>query len=163
MELADQANAFVENTAPWSLKKDPRSRFDYKKCARLCSTCFGKSVCIWRRYSPEWLINAVDCCSPRSLVGKIVKPPSSEPLYPNLSIYYNALHRESTSNDRRKQRSSTCYGGSDVRGNDWPSDTPQRSCGFGEALLAEPLAPVCTIDDFAKVDLRVARIPKPRK
>jgi methionyl-tRNA synthetase len=26
------------------------------------------------------------------------------------------------------------------------------------ALAAEPLAPTCTIDDFAKVDLRVARI-----
>ncbi|HYO25038.1 MAG TPA: methionine--tRNA ligase subunit beta, partial [Lacipirellulaceae bacterium] len=28
----------------------------------------------------------------------------------------------------------------------------------GDALAAEPLAPECTIDDFAKVDLRVARI-----
>ena len=28
----------------------------------------------------------------------------------------------------------------------------------GEPLAAEPLAPTCTIDDFAKIDLRVARI-----
>jgi methionyl-tRNA synthetase len=28
----------------------------------------------------------------------------------------------------------------------------------GEALAAEPLAPECTIDDFTKVDLRVARV-----
>jgi methionyl-tRNA synthetase len=28
----------------------------------------------------------------------------------------------------------------------------------GEALEKEPLAPTCTIDDFTKVDLRVARI-----
>jgi methionyl-tRNA synthetase len=28
----------------------------------------------------------------------------------------------------------------------------------GDALLAEPLAPECSIDDFTKVDLRVARI-----
>ena len=28
----------------------------------------------------------------------------------------------------------------------------------GAALAAEPLAPECTIDDFAKVDLRVARV-----
>ena len=27
-----------------------------------------------------------------------------------------------------------------------------------EALKAEPLAPVCTIEDFSKVDLRVARV-----
>ena len=30
----------------------------------------------------------------------------------------------------------------------------------GDALLQEPLAPTCTIDDFTKVDLRVARIIK---
>jgi len=30
----------------------------------------------------------------------------------------------------------------------------------GDALLQEPLAPTCTIDDFTKVDLRVARIVK---
>jgi methionyl-tRNA synthetase len=29
-----------------------------------------------------------------------------------------------------------------------------------EALAAEPIAPTCTIDDFAKIDLRVARIIK---
>lgn len=38
-----------------------------------------------------------------------------------------------------------------------PSSLPTDS---GDALAAEPLAPVCTIDDFAKVDLRVARIIK---
>jgi methionyl-tRNA synthetase len=30
----------------------------------------------------------------------------------------------------------------------------------GDALAAEPLAPTCTIEDFAKVDLRVARVIK---
>ena len=38
-----------------------------------------------------------------------------------------------------------------------PQSIPQDS---GDALAAEPLAPVCTIDDFTKVDLRVARIIK---
>ena len=36
-----------------------------------------------------------------------------------------------------------------------PSASPIDS---GEALAAEPLAPECTIDDFTKVDLRVARV-----
>ena len=30
----------------------------------------------------------------------------------------------------------------------------------GDALIQEPMAPTCTIDDFTKVDLRVARIIK---
>jgi methionyl-tRNA synthetase len=38
-----------------------------------------------------------------------------------------------------------------------PSETPQYQDG-PEALAAEPLAAECTIDDFMKVDLRVARV-----
>ena len=34
----------------------------------------------------------------------------------------------------------------------------QKSVSAGSALEKEPLAPVCSIDDFSKVDLRVARI-----
>jgi methionyl-tRNA synthetase len=41
-----------------------------------------------------------------------------------------------------------------------PLTTPAAPAGHdsGEPLTAEPLAPTCTIDDFAKIDLRVARI-----
>ena len=39
-----------------------------------------------------------------------------------------------------------------------PSPATDRPGDSGDALAAEPLAPTCTIDDFAKVDLRVARI-----
>jgi methionyl-tRNA synthetase len=39
-----------------------------------------------------------------------------------------------------------------------PSPATDGPGDSGDALAAEPLAPTCTIDDFAKVDLRVARI-----
>jgi methionyl-tRNA synthetase len=41
-----------------------------------------------------------------------------------------------------------------------PATTPATTAGqdSGEPLAAEPLAPTCTIDEFAKIDLRVARI-----
>ena len=38
------------------------------------------------------------------------------------------------------------------------SDRMRQWNDAGDALAAEPLAPECTIDDFAKVDLRVARV-----
>jgi methionyl-tRNA synthetase len=39
------------------------------------------------------------------------------------------------------------------------SGAPQSpAADLGEALAAEPLAATCTIDDFVKVDLRVARV-----
>ncbi len=39
-----------------------------------------------------------------------------------------------------------------------PAPSPTTGGDSGVALAAEPLAPTCTIDDFAKIDLRVARI-----
>ena len=45
-----------------------------------------------------------------------------------------------------------------------PADVPPQSAAAGQwndsgdPLAAEPLAPECTIDDFAKIDLRVARV-----
>ena len=42
---------------------------------------------------------------------------------------------------------------------DWPLQRPATQWNdAGDALAAEPLAAECTIDDFAKVDLRVARV-----
>jgi methionyl-tRNA synthetase len=39
------------------------------------------------------------------------------------------------------------------------TSNPAQAAGV-EPLVAEPLAPTCTIEDFAKVDLRVARVIK---
>jgi methionyl-tRNA synthetase len=41
-----------------------------------------------------------------------------------------------------------------------PAVSQPTTADSGDALAAEPLAPTCTIDDFTKVDLRVARIIK---
>ena len=41
---------------------------------------------------------------------------------------------------------------------DQTPSSPAAGADCGAALAAEPLAPTCTIDDFAKIDLRVARI-----
>jgi methionyl-tRNA synthetase len=38
------------------------------------------------------------------------------------------------------------------------SRPPEPPADPGDALAAEPLAPQCTIDDFTKIDLRIARI-----
>ena len=58
--------------------------------------------------------------------------------------------------DRRKQTSQPVRDG-EVASATVTRRQPQWN-DSGDALAAEPLAPECTIDDFAKVDLRVARV-----
>ena len=64
------------------------------------------------------------------------------------------------SHDRRQQRirSSRCSAAAAVEPAGARPPRDRRTADGPEALAAEPLAPECTIDDFTKVDLRVARI-----
>jgi methionyl-tRNA synthetase len=161
MEIADQANAFVENTAPWTLKKDPTQQIRLQEVCTIVLNLF-RQLCV---YLAPVLPKLADQC------GQLLQSPiqhwsdSQTPLVNSpISKFEHLLQRllpekvqamideskvettpaESTPNATTTTDATT-------------STTPQDS---GDALAAEPMAPVCTIDDFTKVDLRVARIVK---
>jgi methionyl-tRNA synthetase len=161
MEIADQANAFVENTAPWTLKKDPTQQVRLQEVCTIVLNLF-RQLCV---YLAPVLPKLADQC------GQLLQSPiqhwndSQTPLV-NLPIskFEHLLQRllpekvqamideskvESTPVESATPASTT----TDAP----PVAAPQDS---GDALAAEPMAPVCTIDDFTKVDLRVARIVK---
>lgn len=161
MEIADQANAFVENTAPWTLKKDPTQQIRLQEVCTIVLNLF-RQLCV---YLAPVLPKLADQC------GQLLQSPiqhwsdSQTPLVNSpISKFEHLLQRllpekvqamideskvettpaESTPNATTTTDATT-------------STTPQDS---GDALASEPMAPVCTIDDFTKVDLRVARIVK---
>ncbi|MFN7892186.1 MAG: methionine--tRNA ligase [Pirellula sp.] len=161
MEIADQANAFVENTAPWTLKKDPTQQVRLQEVCTIVLNLF-RQLCV---YLAPVLPKLADQC------GQLLQSPiqhwndSQTPLV-NLPIskFEHLLQRllpekvqamideskvESTPVESATPASTTTDAA--------PVAAPQDS---GDALAAEPMAPVCTIDDFTKVDLRVARIVK---
>ena len=161
MEIADQANAFVENTAPWTLKKDPTQQVRLQEVCTIVLNLF-RQLCV---YLAPVLPKLADQC------GQLLQSPiqhwndSQTPLV-NLPIskFEHLLQRllpekvqamideskvESTPVESATPASTTTDAS--------PVAAPQDS---GDALAAEPMAPVCTIDDFTKVDLRVARIVK---
>lgn len=161
MEIADQANAFVENTAPWTLKKDPTQQVRLQEVCTIVLNLF-RQLCV---YLAPVLPKLADQC------GQLLQSPiqhwndSQTPLV-NLPIskFEHLLQRllpekvqamideskvESTPVEPATPASTTTEAAS--------ATAPQDS---GDALAAEPMAPVCTIDDFTKVDLRVARIVK---
>lgn len=161
MEIADQANAFVENTAPWTLKKDPTQQVRLQEVCTIVLNLF-RQLCV---YLAPVLPKLADQC------GQLLQSPiqhwndSQTPLVNSpISKFEHLLQRllpekvqamideskvESTPVESATPASTT----TDAP----PVAAPQDS---GDALAAEPMAPVCTIDDFTKVDLRVARIVK---
>jgi methionyl-tRNA synthetase len=159
MELADQANAFVENTAPWTLKKDPSQQMRLQEVCTIVLNLF-RQICV---YLAPVLPKLADQC------GHLLQSPiqswndSQVPLVgTSLSKFEHLLQRiapEKIQAMIEESKEASSVGAATVeaavagQGDKSPVDSDQ-------ALFLEPLAPTCTIDDFTKVDLRVARIVK---
>jgi len=150
MELADQANPFVENAKPWLLQKDPSEQQRLQdvctialnlfrqlaiylapvlpKLAQQCGTLLGDPIVAWSQ-------------SQQPLVGTPVAP-------------FEHLMQRVT----REKVDAMMEQSAQEAQQDNPADSPKIPVDSDQYLSAEPLAETCTIDDFAKVDLRVARV-----
>ena len=155
MELADQANAFVENSAPWTLKKDPTQQIRLQEVCTIVLNLF-RQLCVYlapvlpRLAQQSGQLLQAEIChwndSQTPLVGTAI------------SKFEHLLQRIAP----EKVQAMIDDSKEAVPATHEIAATPESSsiADSAEALLQEPLAPTCTIDDFTKVDLRVARIIK---
>ena len=155
MELADQANAFVENSAPWTLKKDPTQQIRLQEVCTIVLNLF-RQLCVYlapvlpRLAQQSGQLLQAEIChwndSQTPLVGTAI------------SKFEHLLQRIAP----EKVQAMIDDSKEAVPATPEIAATPESSsiADSAEALLQEPLAPTCTIDDFTKVDLRVARIIK---
>ncbi len=156
MEIADQANAFVENSAPWTLKKDPTQQVRLQEVCTIVLNLF-RQLCV---YLAPVLPRLADQC------GQLLQSPiqhwndSQSPLVGTpVSKFEHLLQR------LQPEKVQAMIEESKVETTPQAETSPSTEAvvapqDSGDALAAEPLAPTCTIEDFTKVDLRVARIIK---
>jgi methionyl-tRNA synthetase len=156
MGLADQANPYVEDRKPWDLRKDPTKAWELQDVCTVALNLFRQIVIYLSPVLPRLARQT----------GELLNDPivrwdqSQRPLVGTpVSRFTHMLRRVEEKDviamiEESKQITTQPPDGAvasaTVPGGRW-NDT-------GDALAAEPLAPECTIDDFAKVDLRVARI-----
>ena len=152
LQLADEANRFINDKEPWKLRKDPEKQDEVRDICSIVLNLFRQIVVYLTPVLPKLaeqageLLNAPithwdDAQTP--LAGT----PVSEFKHMMQRItkeQVDAMVEESRSEDSVEEAEST------DAGSQW-DDGP-------EALEAEPLTEECTIDDFVKVDLRVARV-----
>jgi len=150
MELADAANPFVEHARPWDLKKDPAMGDQLRDVCTIALNLFRQLTI----YLAPVLPRLADQCG--DLLGDpIVSWQQSQT--PLLGRPVNAFKRmmdrvqiEDLHKMIEDSRVEAAVGESESTGQVWnDSDQP---------LKDEPLAGEISIDDFAKVDLRIARI-----
>ncbi len=142
LAASDRANKFVEDNAPWELQKDPA------KADRLRDVC-TIGINLFRQLA-VYLAPVVPRLARQT--GELLGDPierweqSQEPLLgATVGKFKHMMKRV----DRKKVDKMVAASTEAEPAGKGPSADP---------LVAEPLAETCTIDDFMKVDLRVAKV-----
>lgn len=144
MLIADNANQFIDKFAPWKLEKGSRDQQDVCSVAlnrfRQIAVFLAPVLPRLARQTEELLNCSVRCWEDarEPLVGTPV------------STYKHMLQRV----DPAKVQAMI----DESKSTDVPASEAVASAAGGEYLEKEPLAAECTIDDFTKVDLRVAEV-----
>ena len=170
MQAADRANAYVDAEQPWKLAKaGPESAAKLQDVASVALNLFRQIAVYLAPVLPAFAAQVGELVggpilsweeSQRPLEGhpvgsfrplmRRVEPAQIEGmLAASLSLAQESQAKDPTQDTARNQPAMKGITSME------PSASPADS---GEALAAEPLAPECTIDDFTKVDLRVARV-----
>jgi len=167
MELADRANPYVEAAEPWNLAKDPERAQELQDTCSVALNLFRQIVIY---LSPVLPVLAEKT---ETLLGEKIehwdqasRPLTGTPVAPFEHMMQRVNEKDVNAMiDESKERSESepvepaadevVQDQQDTAGQ---PDEPAVSQEGGQPLLDEPLADEITIDEFAKVDLRVARV-----
>ena len=150
IDLADRANPFVENAAPWNLRKDPEQAGRLQDVCTVALNLFRQLAIYLAPVLPRLAEQTAE------LLGDPIQhwDQSKTPLVGTpVAKFKHMLQRVNEKDVKAMTEESAQPEEASAVATDSFNDS-------GEPLLAEPLAEECTIDDFVKVDLRVARIVK---
>jgi methionyl-tRNA synthetase len=149
MALADRANPYIENKEPWKLAKDPARQRELQDACTVALNLFRQLAVYLAPVLPKLAQQTGDLFgrpivhwndSQTPLVGTAVGRFSH-------MIQRVDIEKVKAMIEDSKENAASAAG-----------STPLAPVESDAALLAEPLAPQITIDDFSKVDLRVARV-----
>jgi methionyl-tRNA synthetase len=152
VELADRANPYVESNAPWTLKKDPARQQELQDICTVALNLFRQIAVYLAPVLPKLA----------EQTGQLLNDPitgweqSQTPLVGTQVSKFSHLIKRIEDKDiqammEENQAAIESETASVKNGSEPWNDS-------GEAIEKEPMAAECTIDDFTKVDLRVARI-----
>jgi methionyl-tRNA synthetase len=154
IEIADKVNPFVESNAPWELRKDPANAQKLQDVCTVALNLFRQLAIYLSPVLPrlaeqtgelfDELITAWDQAK-TPIVGKPINR------FKHMMQRIDPKKIEQMIQEGKKEAAAqTASDASSTAASQWDDS--------GNALEAEPLAEEIIIDDFAKVDLRVARV-----
>lgn len=153
MAVADRVNRYVEHAQPWTLRKDPQKAQELQDVCTVGLNLFRQIAVYLAPVLPRLAEQTGELLSApikswdeaqKPLLGTKVK--RFEHMLKRVEVnQVEAMVQASKENDMP----AAANGGDDNAAQFNDSDQP---------LADEPLAEICTFDDFVKVDLRIARV-----
>ncbi len=160
--LADQANPFVEAAQPWKLRKDPAAASELQDVCTIALNLFRQLVVYLSPVLPDLAAKT------ERLLGRPIErwEETETPLVGTPVAEFQHLMKRVERKDVDKMIEESREAAASGAASSQPPAGEAQAAGEGttvwndsdEPLRAEPLAETCTIDDFVKVDLRVARV-----
>jgi methionyl-tRNA synthetase len=159
MALADRANPYIEGKEPWKLAKDPARRRELVDACSVALNLFRQLVVYLAPVLPKLARQTGE------LLGRPIArwEESQTPLVgTSVGKFSHMIQRVDPEKvkamiEESKEAAPTTEPSSSSPTSE-PPGSSRRYDDSDAPLAAEPLAPQITIDDFAKVDLRVARV-----
>jgi methionyl-tRNA synthetase len=149
MALADRANEYVDRSEPWKLKKDPQRARELMDVCTVSLNLYRQLVVYLTPVLPRLAEQTADLFGARITHWDDAKQPR---LGTPVAKFSHLMTRVDPARVQAVVAASQSAE-EESRAQKLPPDEDDAA-----ALEAEPLAAECTIDDFAKVDLRVARV-----
>ncbi len=163
MALADRANPFVEEQAPWNLKKDPAQAQRLQDVCTIALNLFRQLAVYLAPVLPRLARQTCELFGRE--ITELKWTDAYEPLVgTSIQPFTHMLKRVTTEevqkmiDESREEAAASTSAAAATEQTASATTTPALPQDSAAALQAEPLAAECSIDDFAKVDLRVARI-----
>lgn len=150
MGLADRANEFVEAQAPWTLKKDADRRQELIEVCAVALNLFRQITVYLAPVLPRF---AEESAKLLAIESETTWADAASPVEGNVVGKFKHLMERAESEKVEAMLEASRAG--------WEASEAEAAAvsgDAGEALGGDPLEAEITIDDFVKVDLRVAEI-----
>jgi methionyl-tRNA synthetase len=152
MVLADAANEYVEQKAPWTIKKDPARAAELQAVCTVVLNLF-RQICVY--LAPVMPDLAQKC-------GELLQDPIRSWAQAATPIVGSQVGRFQHMMNRMEPEKLEAMFSQSKAAAEAAAPTPVAAAPAatddGGPLAKEPLAPQITIEDFQKIDLRIARI-----
>jgi methionyl-tRNA synthetase len=156
MGLADRANEYVDAKQPWALKKKAGAEAELADVCTVSLNLFRQIAVYLSPVLPRLAEQAAALLSTPIARFEDARTPI---VLAKVTEFSHMMQRVDPKKvDAVIAATSTAEGAATTRSATENAHTAPQTADDGAPLVAEPLAPECTIDDFGKVDLRVARI-----